>query len=91
MLDGARYRTAYGSRRSRAANGFAVAGMLGAPLGSHPWTLVSEKVLLVMFAVLMLVVAYRLWSKARVLARHVAWSSLIDSRQETQQCSPKPS
>ena len=44
---------------------FAVAGMLGAPLGSYLSTLVSEQVLLVMFAVLMLVVAYRMWSKAR--------------------------
>ena len=44
---------------------FAVAGMLGAPLGSYLSTLVSEEVLLVMFAVLMLVVAQRMWSKAR--------------------------
>ncbi len=43
---------------------FAVAGMLGAPLGSYLSTLVPENVLLVMFAVLMFVVAQRMWSKA---------------------------
>lgn len=44
---------------------FAVAGMLGAPLGSYLSTLVPERVLLVMFAVLMLVVAQRMWAKAK--------------------------
>ncbi len=43
---------------------FAVSGMLGAPLGSYLSTLVPGNVLLVMFAVLMLVVAQRMWSKA---------------------------
>ena len=43
---------------------FAVAGMLGAPIGSYLSTLVPENVLLVMFAVLMFVVAQRMWSKA---------------------------
>ncbi|TWT49312.1 Sulfite exporter TauE/SafE [Rubripirellula amarantea] len=43
---------------------FAVAGMLGAPIGSYMSTLVPEKVLLVMFAMLMLVVAQRMWAKA---------------------------
>ncbi|TWU04811.1 sulfite exporter TauE/SafE family protein [Stieleria varia] len=44
---------------------FAIAGMLGAPIGSYLSALVPENVLLVMFAVLMLVVAQRMWSKAR--------------------------
>ncbi len=43
---------------------FAVAGMLGAPIGSYLSTLVPENVLLVMFAMLMFVVAQRMWSKA---------------------------
>lgn len=43
---------------------FAVAGMLGAPVGSYLSTLVPENVLLVMFGVLMFVVAQRMWSKA---------------------------
>jgi hypothetical protein len=44
---------------------FAVAGMIGAPIGSYLSTLLPENVLLVLFAVLMLVVAQRMWSKAR--------------------------
>ncbi len=44
---------------------FAVAGMLGAPFGSYLSTLVPENVLLMMFAVLMLVVAQRMWAKVR--------------------------
>lgn len=42
---------------------FATAGMLGAPVGSYLSTLVPEQMLLVMFAVLMLVVAQRMWAK----------------------------
>jgi uncharacterized membrane protein YfcA len=44
---------------------FAVAGMLGAPMGSYLSTLIPEKTLLVMFAMLMFVVAQRMWAKAR--------------------------
>lgn len=44
---------------------FAVAGMLGAPIGSYLSTLVPEHVLLLMFAVLMLVVAQRMWAKTK--------------------------
>ncbi len=44
---------------------FAVAGMLGAPIGSYLSKLVPEKVLLVLFAILMLVVAQRMWAKSR--------------------------
>ncbi|QEG41522.1 sulfite exporter TauE/SafE family protein [Roseimaritima ulvae] len=43
---------------------FALTGMLGAPLGSYLSTLVPESMLLVLFAVLMLVVAQRMWAKA---------------------------
>src|SRR6056297_3124541 len=44
---------------------FAVAGMIGAPIGSYLSTLLPENVLLVLFAILMLIVAQRMWSKAR--------------------------
>ncbi|MCA9172470.1 MAG: sulfite exporter TauE/SafE family protein, partial [Planctomycetales bacterium] len=40
---------------------FAVAGMLGAPLGSWLSKLLPESLLLVLFAVLMLVIATRMW------------------------------
>ena len=42
---------------------FAVAGMIGAPIGSYISTLFPETVLLVMFGVLMLIVAWRMWAK----------------------------
>ena len=44
---------------------FAIAGMIGAPFGSYLSTLVPEQVLLTMFAVLMLVVAQRMWAKTK--------------------------
>lgn len=44
---------------------FAVAGMVGAPIGSYLSTLFPEAVLLVMFGCLMLVVAWRMWAKTR--------------------------
>jgi uncharacterized protein len=44
---------------------FAIAGMLGAPIGSYLSSLVPANVLLAMFAVLMVVVAQRMWTKAR--------------------------
>jgi len=44
---------------------FAVAGMIGAPVGSYLSTLVPETVLLVLFGFLMLVVAWRMWAKTR--------------------------
>ena len=43
---------------------FAVAGMIGAPIGSYLSTLLPETVLLVMFGCLMLIVAWRMWAKA---------------------------
>ncbi len=42
---------------------FAMAGMIGAPLGSYFSTLLPEPALLLMFGVLMLVVAWRMWAK----------------------------
>lgn len=45
---------------------FAVAGMVGAPFGAYLSKLVPEQVLLVLFAFLMLVVAFRMWSKAKI-------------------------
>jgi uncharacterized membrane protein YfcA len=44
---------------------FAVAGMIGAPVGSYLSTLFPETVLLVMFGGLMLIVAWRMWAKTR--------------------------
>jgi uncharacterized membrane protein YfcA len=43
---------------------FAIAGMLGAPFGTWIAGMIPETVLLVLFSVLMLVVAWRIWSKA---------------------------
>jgi hypothetical protein len=43
---------------------FAVAGMLGAPVGAWLSGLIPETVLLALFAMLMLIVALRMWSKA---------------------------
>ena len=43
----------------------AVAGMLGAPIGSYLSTLIPESALLVMFGCLMLIVAWRMWAKTR--------------------------
>ena len=48
----------------RTGSFFAVAGMLGAPVGSWLSSLIAESVLLSLFAVLMLIVALRMWSKA---------------------------
>lgn len=44
---------------------FAVAGMLGAPLGTWIAGMIPETVLLTMFAFLMLVVAWRLWNESQ--------------------------
>lgn len=43
---------------------FAVAGMLGAPIGSWLSNLIPESLLLLLFAVLMIVVATRMWHRA---------------------------
>jgi uncharacterized membrane protein YfcA len=44
---------------------FAVAGMIGAPVGSYVSTLFAETALLVMFGCLMLIVAWRMWAMTR--------------------------
>jgi len=44
---------------------FAIAGMLGAPLGNYLSSLLPDSLLLVLFAALMLVVAWRMWAKTR--------------------------
>lgn len=44
---------------------FALAGMLGAPLGTWVAGMIPETVLLSLFSVLMLVVAWRLWGKSK--------------------------
>ncbi|MEO2012092.1 MAG: sulfite exporter TauE/SafE family protein [Pirellulaceae bacterium] len=44
---------------------FAIAGMLGAPLGTWVAGMIPETVLLTMFAVLMFVVAWQLWNKSK--------------------------
>jgi uncharacterized membrane protein YfcA len=64
-LFGAVPRLIHGGVELRTGLLFAVAGMLGAPVGSYLATLVAENALLVMFAVLMLVVASRMWAKSR--------------------------
>ncbi len=48
---------------------FAIAGMLGAPIGTYLSKLVPDNILLVLFAILMLIVAQRMWSKADSPAR----------------------
>ncbi|MDA0833371.1 MAG: sulfite exporter TauE/SafE family protein [Planctomycetota bacterium] len=45
---------------------FAVAGMIGAPVGSWLSGLIPESILLVLFAGLMIVVAVRMWKKASI-------------------------
>lgn len=50
---------------------FSVAGMLGAPIGSWLSGQISESLLLALFAVLMLVVAVRMWRKAEKPPREV--------------------
>lgn len=44
---------------------FAVAGMLGAPMGAYLSTLIPENLLLILFGGLMIVVAWRMWEKSR--------------------------
>lgn len=44
---------------------FAIAGMLGAPLGTWVAGLIPESLLLTLFAVLMVVVAVRMWTKTK--------------------------
>jgi len=50
---------------------FAVAGMIGAPVGATLADQIPEAVLLGLFAVLMLVIAVRMWLKASDLSAHL--------------------
>jgi uncharacterized protein len=51
---------------------FAVAGMIGAPIGSWLSNHIPEPLLLTFFAVLMVTVAYRMWNKAKTVAQESA-------------------
>lgn len=64
-LFGAVPRLIHGDVELRTGLLFAVAGMTSAPVGSYLSTFIPENILLVMFGGLMLVVAYRMWAKAR--------------------------
>jgi uncharacterized membrane protein YfcA len=55
---------------------FATAGMVAAPLGSWLGTLIPPPVLLVAFAVLMLVIATRMWLKAHDTSERVSPSAV---------------
>ena len=50
---------------------FAVAGMLGAPIGSWIARQISDTILLILFAALMLTIAVRMWMKASQAANEV--------------------
>jgi uncharacterized membrane protein YfcA len=54
----------YGHVELRTGLLFAIAGMLGAPMGLWTAREIPESVLMVLFAVLMLVIAIRMWMKA---------------------------
>jgi uncharacterized membrane protein YfcA len=62
---------------------FAVAGMFGAPLGTWAAGMISEAVLLTIFSVLMLLVAFRMWNKSRDQAPDTAQADC-----ETVGCGP---
>jgi uncharacterized membrane protein YfcA len=53
---------------------FAVAGMIGAPIGSWLSDLIPESLLLTLFALLMFVVAARMWRKASWLNAEVTYA-----------------
>jgi hypothetical protein len=63
---------------------FAVAGMIGAPIGTYLSTLVPESLLLVMFGGLMLVVAWRMWMKTRQSVTAMATSEADAQRSACQ-------
>ncbi|MCO6042318.1 sulfite exporter TauE/SafE family protein [Aeoliella sp. ICT_H6.2] len=59
---------------------FALAGMIGAPLGSRLSALLPESMLLVLFSGLMLVVAVRMWNASR---RNLANAQFVCQRDES--------
>jgi uncharacterized membrane protein YfcA len=54
---------------------FAVAGMLGAPIGSWLSNLIPGSLLLLLFAVLMIVVAARMWQKAALSREELVYTT----------------
>ena len=64
-LFGAAPRLVRGEVELRTGLLFAVAGMAGSPIGAYLSKLIPEHVLLVLFALLMFVVAFRMWSKSK--------------------------
>ena len=61
---------------------FAMAGMVGAPVGSWLAGLIPETLLLTLFAFLMLFVAYRMWSKAVSDSRPVVTACPVQNPDE---------
>lgn len=61
---------------------FAVAGMVGAPIGAWLAGLIPEPVLLTLFAGLMLVVAFRMWSKAVSMTSAITAACPIENPDE---------
>jgi len=63
---------------------FAVAGMLGAPVGTWVAGMIPETVLLTLFAVLMLVIAWRMWNESTAENAETAQAACeTDSRRPT--------
>lgn len=62
---------------------FAVAGMIGAPVGNYFSGMIPESVLLLLFGMLMLVVAWRMWAKTRKSAEPKADADPEDCRRST--------
>ena len=67
---------------------FAMAGMLGAPIGSYIAGFLNESLLLMMFAGLMLVVAQRMWVKTGSVATGSSSDGSNDAIQSAAACSP---
>lgn len=65
---------------------FAVAGMIGAPLGSWLAGQIPEVVLLTLFALLMVTVAYRMWIKATAVAQEAMVCSVVSSEDDGPSC-----
>ena len=63
---------------------FAVAGMIGAPLGNYLSGFISEDALLVLFGLLMFVVAWRMWAKSRASERPKTVCESDDARTSCQ-------
>ena len=62
---------------------FAVAGMIGAPIGNYFSGMIPESVLLLLFGMLMFVVAWRMWIKTRRVTEGKSDSSMEDCDRAT--------